>query len=274
VIKSKGWIKAINNHSSSIGSTFERELSIKENRIPYADYYGIEIKCTTKKDDFYISLFSAEPNSKSPNLIEDIAKKYGYPHKIEKKINVLNSRINYTSINNISFKYRANIYMDYKYNIIKILIENKFGQIVDERITWDINYIKEKVIDKCLYLAIIKSETKFFSGVQYVKYNEIKVESKSKTNKSELHYRDMHFGLFLYEYLNSQKDFTPKYESSYDFWRYISVCVIPDIVADRWDIDKSDHFYSKPTGIYPFQVYWYIKLSWQGTKDYQSMERA
>ena len=175
VIKSKGWIKAINNHSSSIGSTFERELSIKENRIPYADYYGIEIKCTTKKDDFYISLFSAEPNSKIPNLIEDIAKKYGYPHKIEKKINVLNSRINYTSINNISFKYRANIYMDYKYNIIKILIENKFGQIVDERITWDINYIKEKVIDKCLYLAIIKSETKLFSGVQYVKYNEIKV---------------------------------------------------------------------------------------------------
>ena len=107
--------------------------------------------------------------------IEDIAKNYGYPHKIEKKINVLNSRINYTSINNISFKYRANIYMDYKFNIIKILIENKFGQIVDERITWDINYIKEKVIDKCLYLAIIKSETKFFSGVQYVKYNEIKV---------------------------------------------------------------------------------------------------
>lgn len=70
-----------------------------------------------------------------------------------------------------------------------------------------------------------------------------------------------------YNYLNQQNDFTLKYESNYDFWRYFAVCVIPDIIAKRWNVTKSDHFYSKPTGIYPFQVYWYIKLSWQGTKD-------
>lgn len=99
------------------------------------------------------------------------------------------------------------------------------------------------------------------------KYNEIKENAKTVSSKSHLHYIDMNFGFFLYDYLNQQNDFTSKYESSYDFWRYFAVCVIPDIIADRWDITKSDHFYSKPTGIYPFQVYWYIKLSWQGTKE-------
>lgn len=99
------------------------------------------------------------------------------------------------------------------------------------------------------------------------KYNEIKTNADSISSKSSLHYIDMNFGFFLYEYLNQQKDFTARYESNYEFWRYFAVCVIPDIIADRWNITKSDHFYSKPTGIYPFQVYWYIKLSWQGTKE-------
>jgi hypothetical protein len=99
------------------------------------------------------------------------------------------------------------------------------------------------------------------------KYKEIKESAKSQSSKSSLHYIDMNFGFFLYEYLKQQNDFTSKYESSYEFWRYFAVCVIPDIIADRWNITKSDHFYSKPTGIYPFQVYWYIKLSWQGTKE-------
>lgn len=99
------------------------------------------------------------------------------------------------------------------------------------------------------------------------KYYEIKNDESSQNVNSRLHYLDMNFGFFLYEILNQQDDFTAKYEASYDFWRYFAVCVIPDIIADRWNINKSDHFYSKATGIYPFQVYWYIKLSWQGTKE-------
>ncbi len=98
-------------------------------------------------------------------------------------------------------------------------------------------------------------------------YYKIKNSVNNNQTDSNKHYIDMNFGFFIYEYLNNQQDFTSRYESNYDFWRYFAVCVIPDIIADRWNISKSDHFYSKPTGIYPFQVYWYIKLSWQGTKE-------
>ena len=97
-------------------------------------------------------------------------------------------------------------------------------------------------------------------------YNKLEEESKKLSDASKKYYIDLNFGFFIYEYLKGQKDFTAKYESNYDFWRYFAVCVIPDLVAKRWNADKSDHFYSKPTAIYPFQIYWYINLSWQGNK--------
>lgn len=97
------------------------------------------------------------------------------------------------------------------------------------------------------------------------KYKDIKEKTgQSNASKSIKHEIDLNFGIALFEYLNSLNDFTKKNESDYAFWRYLACFVIPDIIADRWNIDKSDHFYSKPTGIYPFQVYWYINLSWQG----------
>lgn len=96
-------------------------------------------------------------------------------------------------------------------------------------------------------------------------YKKIKFEVENdKAVKSVKHEIDLRFGISLFEHLNSLEDFTKKNESDYSFWRYLACFVIPDIIADRWNIEKSDHFYSKPTGIYPFQVYWYINLSWQG----------
>ena len=89
------------------------------------------------------------------------------------------------------------------------------------------------------------------------------IESKaiSNNNKSNKHFIDMYFGFFLFDYLNQQNDFTLKYESNYDFWRYFAVCVIPDIIAKRWNVTKSDHFYSKPTGIYPSVLVYKIVMA-------------
>lgn len=137
--------------------------------------------------------------------------------------------------------------------------------------TLRLNDIKRKyeqfVIDQHVDENSLDQNYKDLRKVCLIKYNEIKNSANIKSGKSSLHYIDMNFGFFLFDYLNQQNDFTSKYESNYEFWRYFAVCVIPDIIADRWNITKSDHFYSKPTGIYPFQVYWYIKLSWQGTKE-------
>ena len=87
-------------------------------------------------------------------------------------------------------------------------------------------------------------------------YKEIENKvKKNKELKSWKHQLDLEFGLALYDYLNSDDDFNARYEADYSFWKYFAVFVVPDIVANRWGVDKKDHFYKKPTDIYPFQVY-------------------
>ena len=73
---------------------------------------------------------------------------------------------------------------------------------------------------------------------------------------SEKYLLDVNLALDFYEFLNSQKDFNRIYESNYDFWKYIAVCVIPDIVEDRHGLDSIKYFYEKSVAIYPFVLYW------------------
>ena len=77
---------------------------------------------------------------------------------------------------------------------------------------------------------------------------------------------DVLLGMELYLFLTNHTDnFSPLLESNYDFWRYVAVYIIPEIVGARWGFDNMTHFYTGAGHIYPNQIYWYIKLSWQGT---------
>ena len=78
---------------------------------------------------------------------------------------------------------------------------------------------------------------------------------------------DAHLGLALYEYLWSIPGFSLRVAANDGFWRYLSVKVAPDVVAQRWGKDNNDHYWSKPTRIWFRSLWWYVHLSWQG--DYE-----
>lgn len=131
------------------------------------------------------------------------------------------------------------------------------------------NQYDSYVINKVINTKYLDSNYIELRNFCIEKYYSIKkeIENNKSKNKSALHELDMRFGMELFVYLKGNDDFLSNktYETNYDFWRYLSVFVIPDIITDRWGIDKVDHFYKKATAIYPFQVYWYINMSWQGT---------
>ena len=91
---------------------------------------------------------------------------------------------------------------------------------------------------------------------------------------------DLMLALDLYEFLEMQKDFTHIFRSSIEFWRYVSVYVIPDIVEKRWGCGLEEkyenHFYKKSVRVYPYTLYWYIYLNWCGTraKTYELLKDA
>ncbi|MBU0996945.1 MAG: hypothetical protein KKE16_02755 [Firmicutes bacterium] len=75
---------------------------------------------------------------------------------------------------------------------------------------------------------------------------------------------DVEFGLKFYQYLLSLDFFTPLIRNDSGFWRHISLYVIQDIIFQRFG-DSPGHFYEKNLRTYPYTLFWYIFLSWQGS---------
>ena len=57
-IANKKWIKSISNSFGSIGLTFEKELNKEPDALYFPDYYGTEIKCTSRYSRYPLFLFT------------------------------------------------------------------------------------------------------------------------------------------------------------------------------------------------------------------------
>ena len=75
---------------------------------------------------------------------------------------------------------------------------------------------------------------------------------------------DLFFGLQMYVILKSKYGMNIRTASNSGIWRFLSVCVVPDIVKKRYGIDHPDRFWKKPKRIWLRVLWWYIHLSWQG----------
>ena len=107
---------------------------------------------------------------------------------------------------------------------------------------------------------------------------------------------DLKVGIKLYELLSPKEGFDIVKASDDDIWRYISVCVMPDLTFIRYPNQQSDveiikeyipnltyaigvktekdslrlkkkRFYSHTRRIWLKTLWWYIHLGWQGSSD-------
>lgn len=88
--------------------------------------------------------------------------------------------------------------------------------------------------------------------------------TQREDSKRSDYYIDSHLGLELYDYLWKQSNFSMRIAANDGFWRYLSLAVAPDVVAQRWGKDNSDHYWSKPTRIWFRSIWWFVHLAWQG----------
>jgi hypothetical protein len=85
---------------------------------------------------------------------------------------------------------------------------------------------------------------------------------------------DLRVGICLYQLMPLGKDFSLIDANNDDYWRYISVKVMPDITYLRYpDPAKGDirinskRFYRGTRRIWLKTLWWYIHLSWQGSPE-------
>ena len=87
-------------------------------------------------------------------------------------------------------------------------------------------------------------------------------ELAESTNKPK-HLLDVYFGAKLYSILDKEK-FSLFEASNDNIWRYISICIIPDIVKDRWG-DNKPRFFAQKNRIWLRFIWFCIYLAWDGT---------
>ena len=78
---------------------------------------------------------------------------------------------------------------------------------------------------------------------------------------------DLRFGIKLYTTLNEKYGMNVRLAATEGIWRYLSVCVVPDLIAKRYGKDHPDRFWKKPKRLWLRVLWWYIYLSWQGTEE-------
>lgn len=91
-----------------------------------------------------------------------------------------------------------------------------------------------------------------------------KIREVANDRKDLKYYVDSQFGLALYEYFWNMPGFSMRVAANDDFWRYLSIKVVPDIVAQRWGKDNESHYWSRPTRIWLRSIWWFVHLAWQG----------
>ena len=116
-------------------------------------------------------------------------------------------------------------------------------------------FVHEQFIDESKLNNEFLSIRKFFLET-YDKYSHLKGYDL-----------DLNIALDFYEFINNLPGFASNVECDDDFWKNIAIFVIPDVIAKRHPNMNSDYYYSKNVRIYPYVLYWYIKLSWQGTRE-------
>lgn len=95
---------------------------------------------------------------------------------------------------------------------------------------------------------------------------EIGIKEEEISQKNNSYQLDLRFGLKLYITLNSKYDMNVRNAATEGIWRYLSVCVIPELVEKRYGKDHPDRFWKKAKRLWLRVLWWYIYLSWQGSE--------
>ena len=99
---------------------------------------------------------------------------------------------------------------------------------------------------------------------EYLNIRKELIESYAKVDNGQKYSLDYKFGILL-NYILQKNGFTLRDASDDGVWRYLSMCVVPDLVGRRWGKDAEIRYYKQSSRIWLKTIWWYIHLSWQGS---------
>ena len=169
-IKNMGYVKSTREGVTGVGKTFEDLIGKAEDTKGIPDYHGIEIKTRLGYSKSYTTLFNSTPEGKLET--QRLCKEYGYPDKILKDKKILNISITKTPTI-VANKYHFNLKIDYEKQRLILIIKDRYGHLLEDRVYWNFKTLKEKLNTKLQYVALINAWPTTRNNIKYYKYYKI-----------------------------------------------------------------------------------------------------
>lgn len=171
-IEYMGWVKSLGNGTAAIGITFERLIGKNIENFEIPDFEGIEIKVKSSNSKGSISLFNATPDSYLFE-IKRIINEYGYPSKDNSEFKVFQISIQSKKFKTIDNIHNFKLCVNHKTQQVILNVYDKNFNLIDNKIRWSFDMLKEKLYRKFKILAVIKAQKRKINNEIYFKYNKI-----------------------------------------------------------------------------------------------------
>lgn len=175
VIANKKWIKGVSKSFGSIGLTFEKELGKSPDALYFPDYYGTEIKCTSRYSRYPLFLFTLAFDGPSFPEINRIVQKYGYQDKNYTDKKVLFEKLSCNKKTIVNEKYKFKLEVNDVEEKLYLCVYDLEDDLIEKESFVYLKSIEEHLKTKLNTLAIIYASSKNIADEKYFRYYKIDI---------------------------------------------------------------------------------------------------
>lgn len=176
-ITKKSWIKSVNKGFGSIGLTFEQELEKSPDSMYFPDYYGTEIKCTSRFSRYPIGLFTVAFDGPTFPEINRIIDKYGYSDRFYPDRKAIFKRLYFQQQATINNKWKFKLELDKLEEKIYLCVYTLDDKLMERKSFVYLKSIYDHLMPKLNKLAIVNASSKLFDDEKYFRYYKISIFS-------------------------------------------------------------------------------------------------
>lgn len=169
-ITKQRWLKSVNNSTNGVGLTFEKLISKEPDSMFFPDYYGTEIKCTTRFSGYPITLFTIAFDGETFYEMNRLLEKYGKQDTIykDKKILISNLAVNKKIL--VNNKYYFEIKLDYCNKKLFLAIYDINKNLIEKSSYIDFSSLKTHLELKLSRLTLVYASKKRIENDNYYRY--------------------------------------------------------------------------------------------------------
>lgn len=169
-ISKKKWIMSVSKSFGSVGLTFEKELNKSPDSMYFPDYYGVEIKCTTRYSNYPFYLFTVAFDGPTFPEIDRIVNKYGWFDKDFPDKKVLFTKLSVKQKHKVNRKYYFKLDVDEENEKVYLLVYDLNGKQIEKESYIYTQSIFNHLIVKLNTLAIVYASKKKANSETYFRY--------------------------------------------------------------------------------------------------------